>query len=230
MRALAEIVAPLACVSCGTEGSDELCTACASAVRVVARPWCERCGSPGAAEAPTCRGCADLGGFAKARSVVVFADAARGLTLQLKRRGRRRLASAIGELLAATAYRDSMLGPHTVVAWVPGGRSTRRTGFDHARLMAIALASASGVRASPLLRRAHDGPRQADVPLARRRSNVAGRFAARRARGHILLVDDVFTTGSTAEACATSLRDAGADRVDVITWARTLRHTPRSGA
>jgi predicted amidophosphoribosyltransferase len=79
-----------------------------------------------------------------------------------------------------------------------------------------------------LLVRAHDGPRQADVPFTDRRRNVEGRFVAVKAKGSVLLVDDVFTTGATAEACAEALKKAGADRVDVVTWARTLRRLPRA--
>jgi predicted amidophosphoribosyltransferase len=171
--------------------------------------------------------CAGLEAFDTARSLVAFAEPARALTLQLKRRGRRPLADDIGELLALLAVREGQLTPATRVTWVPGGGHTRRIGFDHAALMAFAIARAAGATAHALLSRANDGPRQADVPLARRRSNVAGRFAARPATGHVLLVDDVYTTGSTAEACSRVLKHAGAERVDVVTWARTPRLRPR---
>jgi predicted amidophosphoribosyltransferase len=230
MRGLVELLAPLRCVACGAEGGDELCPACAPRVRVLTRPWCERCGTPqgntrSIGHAP-CRLCSHLGGFDRARSLVVFVEPARRLTLQLKRRGRLALAAAIGELLAAMATREGLARPQTCVTWVPGGKKTRAVGFDHAGQIATTMARSLGARSDALLRRAHDGPRQADVPLARRRENVAGRFAAQSASGHVLLVDDVFTTGSTAEACATALREAGAERVDVITWARTLRLRP----
>jgi len=227
MRALIEMVAPLRCVGCASEG-DELCPACARDVRVVSRPWCTRCGTPtaGGANTHSCPRCSDLEGFARARSLVFFAEPARGLTLQLKRRGRRPLATAVGELLGLLVLREDIAGADTSVAWVPGGRRARRAGFDHAALMATALARSLGVRARPLLVRAADGPRQSDVPLARRRANVAERFVANDVRGHVLVVDDVFTTGATAEACAIALRRAGADRVDVVTWARTRRLRP----
>lgn len=220
MRGLVDLVAPIRCGACGEPG-EELCEPCAHSVIVLGPPWCERCGTPRASA--RCPACSALDGFARARSLVAFVEPARRLTLDLKRRGRRRLAAAVGGLLASLAEREDMHGAG-VVTWVPGGRSTVRTGYDHTQLLATATARVLGLPAARLLRRAVDGPRQADVPLERRRSNVSGRFVATRpAPGKALLVDDVFTTGATAEACALALRSAGATSVDVLTWARTLR-------
>jgi predicted amidophosphoribosyltransferase len=160
---------------------------------------------------------------------VEFAEPARRLTLHLKRRGRDELAEAIGALLALLAAREELVTSHTTVTWVPGGKKTLAHGFDHAAQLARALGRGVDVPAAPLLKRASDGPRQADVPLDKRRENVAERFVATHARPHVLLVDDVYTTGSTAEACARALRCAGAGSVDVVTWARTRRLRPRIG-
>jgi ComF family protein len=226
MRAIADLVAPLRCAGCGADAEHDLCDTCARRVRVVTRPWCERCGTQQSRSTNTCPACAHLAGFAKARSLVEFAEPARRLTLQLKRRGRGELASVVGELLALLASREGLARAGTTIAWVPGGRATRTHGFDHAAQIARALGRCLAVPAEPLLKRADDGPRQADVPLEKRRENVAARFRATGAAGHVLLVDDVYTTGSTAEACATALQRAGADAVDVVTWARTRRLHP----
>lgn len=173
-----------------------------------------------------CDGCADLGGFRRARSLVVFAEPARRLTLDLKRRGRGALARSIGRLLADLASAHGLADHAQTVTFVPAGGRARVLGFDHAELLARAAGRVLGIRMTRLVVRVNDGPRQADVAFAERRSNVRGRFAARPARGHVLLVDDVFTTGSTAEACALALLEAGATSVDVVTWARTLRRRP----
>jgi predicted amidophosphoribosyltransferase len=227
MRAIADLVAPLRCAGCGNDAHDDLCESCALRVRVLTPPWCDRCGTPQSGATNTCPACAHLGGFTRARSLVEFAEPSRRLTLQLKRRGRGELASVIGELLGLLAQREGMVTPSTTVTWVPGGRTSRMHGFDHAAQIARAIAASQHRPAEALLKRANDGPRQADVPLEKRRENVAGRFVVPRAKNHVLLVDDVYTTGSTAEACAAALRAAGAGAVDVITWARTRRRWPR---
>ena len=214
MRLFTDLVVPLHCVSCGAEDDGDLCRRCAEQVVVLCPPWCERCGAR-----PPCT-CDRLEGFARARSLVVFAEPSRSLTLRLKRRGATAVATAIGSLMGALARREGLEGD--TVTFVPGGRAAQRRGFDHAELVARAVARELGVPMVPLLRRAEEGPRQADVALERRRSNVRRRFAARPTASSVLLVDDVFTTGATAEACASALRRAGAPCVDVVTWARTL--------
>jgi predicted amidophosphoribosyltransferase len=134
----------------------------------------------------------------------------------------------VGGLLARLASAHGLVTGHTVVTYVPAGRRARGRGFDHAGLIASATAHALGSPLRRLVVRVADGPRQADVANNRRRANVRERFASRSASGHVLLVDDVFTTGATAEACSLALLEAGADAVDVVTWARTLRRwTPR---
>lgn len=77
---------------------------------------------------------------------------------------------------------------------------------------------------APLLERARPGTRQTGLRRDERRANVRGAFAATAAAsGTVLLVDDVYTTGATAGAAATALRAAGAARVEVVTFARTVR-------
>jgi predicted amidophosphoribosyltransferase len=56
-----------------------------------------------------------------------------------------------------------------------------------------------------------------------RRHNVAGAFVATGAPEHVVLVDDVYTSGATVHAAATALRRAGAREVDVVTFARAIR-------
>jgi ComF family protein len=229
MRALLDVVAPIRCVHCGAAADGELCPACARDVTVLTPPLCDRCGAPLPEPSPDCADCRDLEGFGRARSLVVFAEPARELTLALKRRGRPALARSVGELLAELVGAHRLATPDAVVTFVPGSRRARVRGFDHAELIAAAVARALGSPKRRLLVRASDGPRQADVPFMQRRANVRERFGAYPTGVSVLLVDDVFTTGATVEACSKALRTAGARSVNVVTWARTLRRRARYG-
>jgi ComF family protein len=103
---------------------------------------------------------------------------------------------------------------------------TRRVerGFNQADLLARGVAMALGRPLEPaLLRRAHRGPRQLGLSRRERRRVLEGVFAAspRAARRHVLLIDDVTTTGATIEACAAALRRAGARSVAAFAICRT---------
>jgi ComF family protein len=102
-----------------------------------------------------------------------------------------------------------------------------RRGFNQSELLAAEVGRRLGVPVRKVLRKRKATPAQAGLTSAQRRKNVAGAFEIRgRDRmegGHLLLVDDVFTTGATAAACAAALKRGGAERVTVLTLARADR-------
>jgi competence protein ComFC len=135
---------------------------------------------------------------------------------------------AIGPHLAAgMAEVAGDLVPADVVTWVPLSRRRRaRRGFDQAEVLARAVSESLGVPARPLLVRIRDTRAQARAGGSERRRALRDAFAGRRGggelAGRVLLVDDVLTTGATAAACARALRVSGAERVSVLTAARSL--------
>lgn len=136
------------------------------------------------------------------------------------------LAAPLGELLADEARDFLGRAPAYVVALPLHTRRYHARKYDQAQLLAGALAKATG-RESPTgwLTRTRETQRQVGLSESERVSNVASAFTASpsRVKGHeVLLVDDVFTTGSTARAAAHALREAGAVRVDVLTVARAF--------
>jgi ComF family protein len=122
------------------------------------------------------------------------------------------LARQLGRLLAPLPSAD-------LVVPVPlHPRRLRFRGFNQA---AELVRGAGGRPALSHLARVRDTPPQTDKPPPARLGNVAGAFSARNVFGaHVLLVDDVMTTGATADACARALRQAGAAAVMVLALAR----------
>jgi ComF family protein len=135
------------------------------------------------------------------------------------------LAAPLAELLAGEARSFLDRSPASVVALPLHTRRYHARKYDQAQLLAGALAKRTG-REAPLgwLTRTRETQRQVGLSEADRAHNVARAFtAASVVKGQeVLLLDDVFTTGSTARAAATALREAGAVRVEVLTVARAF--------
>jgi len=138
-----------------------------------------------------------------------------------KERGRRDLAAVAASLVVGALPRP----PVDALAFVPGDRDRGLArGHVPAAALTSELSAAWSIPVAALLRRRPGVERQRGLPRAERRLNVARAFFAPGASpARVGLVDDVYTTGSTATACATALRRAGARRVEVVCLARALR-------
>jgi len=185
-------------------------------------PLCERCGNQVAWPVSRCGECAGRRlAFDSARAAVAYEGAGARLVGAWKEGGRRRLARVAADLVT-----EQVAAPSSEAAtFVPAvaDRSLWR-GYNPARALATELAAAWHLPCLELLARAGTARRQRGLPLAERRVNVRGAFEARESVPRtVILVDDVYTTGATVAAAASALRVAGARRVDVVTFARTLR-------
>jgi len=185
---------------------------------------CALCGAPTVWPVSRCRECTGRRlAFASARAAVVYAGPARALVAAWKERGLRRAASLAGELLAEAVERPAA----DVITYIPPdpNRLLRR-GHHPAERLARELGMRWGLDAAPLLARRPGAPRprQAELERSDRLRNVRDAFVADSgAHGAVVLVDDVYTTGATVAAGAAALRRAGSARVDVVTFARTVR-------
>jgi ComF family protein len=144
----------------------------------------------------------------------------------------RTLSQPLADLLAKALPLDERLDAVTAVPlhW----RRQWQRGFNQSELLAQAIARRRGIRVVRALRRARPTQTQAGLSNTERRRNVAAAFACRRgaqklAGQRVLLIDDVMTTGSTAAACASALKQAGAARVVLLTVARVDRRMPGGG-
>lgn len=135
------------------------------------------------------------------------------------------MASKLGSLLNAALPREQQFD--VIVPMPLHWRKRLQRGFNQSELLAKFVSRRSGIRVSNALRRRKRTDAQAGLTRSQRRTNVAGAFEVSRrseVQGrHVLLIDDVFTTGATASACAGVLKRAGAQRVTVLTLARADR-------
>jgi predicted amidophosphoribosyltransferase len=160
------------------------------------------------------------------RAAFVYDDLARAFLLRAKLGGRRELLEPLGRQLASLVALEKLGRGSTVVVPVPSNPWVLlRRGFNPALELArpVALAAGLPVRSGLLRRRLWGLARSKRLGAAARRRAVAKAFrASRKARGErVLLVDDVITTGATAEQCARRLKEQGAASVRLLAWAVT---------
>ena len=243
LTAAVDLVFPPFCPICadrlGPARRDPLCGPCWEGLERITAPGCARCGLPFgefAGDARPAGGTDRSGGicgacrrhqpaFAYARAAAHYGDCARDALHAFKFGGRRALALPLGELLAELGPALPLAAVDVVVPVPLHPRRERERGFNQSWLLARRLAIVWGLtaRADVLARRVATAA-QTDLGAAARRLNVRDAFTVRRpelvAGRHVLLVDDVLTTGATAAACAVALRSGGAATVGVVTVAR----------
>jgi predicted amidophosphoribosyltransferase len=215
-----DLLLPQRCLACLRPGA-QICDACRLGLRLIGPPLCARCGAPTAWPVERCRECSGRRlSFGHARAAVEYDEAIRRVVAGWKERGLRGIAAWAAEIVVATCPRPDV----RCIVPVPADRDRWLKRGHHA---ATGLARELGTRwklpVEPLLMRTGPSTPQRGLDDASRRRNVREAFRAEAAPRVVLLVDDVYTTGATANAAAAALRKAGARRVEVVTFARTIR-------
>lgn len=199
-----------------------LCEKCEQLVEWIADPACRRCGCPNVADPATCPNCAGKP-FDFDRLVVPwqFGKNVQKLIHGLKYEGK---TFVVPVLVDAIVRRISWLGivcSDTVVVPVPLHSSRmRERGYNQSQLLAKGVARTLGIRTENVLNRTRPTATQTQLGLAERARNVDRAFAVRLpkrvSRKPVLLIDDVFTTGATVNACTKVLLEAHASEVTVV--------------
>jgi ComF family protein len=231
---LADAVFPPVCVDCGglVEAGGALrhvCAKCAPLISRVVPPHCVTCGHPFYGEVAgerLCPHCAELQpAYREGRTVVLLKGPARALVHELKYHHGLHAMADIETLARGSEHVLGFVRGATLVPVPLHPRKERARGYNQAALLAAVLARAAGggARVAPLLRRVTHTVSQTRFDRKTRQENLKNAFAL--ARGAVLnpanryiLVDDVFTTGSTLNTCARVLRRAGGLNLDVVTF------------
>ena len=214
LRLLIDLVAPPACAACG---APPLCPPCRTALSWLPPDTCPRCALPRPC-GPPCP--AARAAFTRAWSPLAYEDTARALVAALKFRGRLAVADLMAAQIAANAPDGLLAG--TLVAVPTAPRRRRARGFDQAALLVAAVHRRTGLPVARLLQRS-DHARQAGAGRSARLAAPIAVTVRGRAPALVTLVDDVHTTGATLDSCAKALQTSGAQRVQALTYARTLR-------
>lgn len=231
---ITDILFPPTCLMCGIAltGDDRypFCADCLNAMHRVAPPLCPSCGRPFTAapgEDHLCEECILLHSpFSIARAWGRYEGVLLDAIHLFKYHGRISVGEALGRMMAKVPPTSLAIRSYSLVVPVPlHPKRLRERGFNQSLILArqIAKQHAIPLDFSALRRRSHT---EAQVNLSgkERRANVRGAFAvtdrSKIKRHRILLVDDVYTTGSTVMECANVLMQNGAREVAVLTLAR----------
>lgn len=224
---LLDLVYPPHCLVCRAEGETYLCAACIEKIDIITPPFCRKCGGP--TESYHCEECRDREyHFECSRSAGIFEDVLRDAIHALKYQNHIAIVEPLAEIMAQSFNDTGLAGRADIIVPIPihASRMIHR-GFNQSEELARGFSKRVHLPMEPhILRKARKTKRQMELPFDLRISNIQGSFKvthAERIRGkRVLLVDDVFTTGSTLDEAAKVLLAAGASVVNAYTLAKSL--------
>ena len=233
-RSLVRIVYPAYCVSCRIPlflSETYLCTTCGQKVEPLKAPLCLKCANPlppYGSRLSTCAQCrSERRYFDRGFALVKYQDPVRTILHQVKFQKKLWLLKIFSEPLEQFSC-STQLKNYDVLIPVPlDTRRERERGFNQALMIAQILAGRNreGVPVRQILRKRKRTFPQSQLKRQERLSNLNGAFLVKKrgsVRGkQLLLIDDIFTTGSTINECAKILKEDGAERVDFLTIARS---------
>lgn len=230
-NALLDVAFPASCAGCGglVDGSplSHVCDRCFARIHVIEDPRCLTCGYPFFGEAEShgdCQHCVKLRPrFSRGWAVALFRGPIRDLIYALKYNDGLWALDDLGRIAEYAEGLGDFLDDGILVPVPLHARKQRERGYNQSALLAESIASRfAGVRLESILERVIDTPSQTQFNRDERYRNLRNAFSLVPKRAidpaqRYIIVDDVFTTGSTLNACAAALRKAGAKRVDVLT-------------
>lgn len=233
---LADLVFPPRCIACGhpADGRDDhpFCASCLSRIHFIRSPLCPCCGVPFAAEEGRDHLCGEClsseACYTAARAVGTYETVLLDAIHRFKYQGRIHVGEMLGRFMAEYDYPSFRMADYTMLIPVPLHlKRLRERGFNQSVVLARQAANRHSIPMNfrVLKRRVWTDP-QVTLGKEAREANVKGVFEVADGgivKGEkILLVDDVFTTGSTVKECARVLMESGTAAVGVLTLARAV--------
>jgi ComF family protein len=218
---LLDLVFPPSCAGCNREGAF-LCTDCEADLPRLEAPFCRTCSDPGPRS--LCEWCSSTTQpFDGITAPYRWNGAVQQMVYALKYRGVRASAPRLAEFMAAHLSNTS-ISADLIVPVPLHRRRERKRGYNQSELLAKGIAERTGIPvATSVLTRTRDTRPQVTMKNPdERRENIAGAFecVGDVAGKHVLLIDDVVTTGATIAACSTPLRAAGVTSIWALSMAR----------
>ncbi|MDP8243887.1 MAG: ComF family protein [Candidatus Hinthialibacter antarcticus] len=237
-QTLIDLIYPPVCAGCGGEVAGTgppVCEACLLSAPRIEKPLCQTCGAPGEnPHAKHCPECPEKAHYHRARAVLDYQDkTVKKLIQGLKFHYQTGLAVPLGDLMLEGFNQYFKDEQYDAIVPVPLHRKRKRQReFNQATLLAQAIQREHNLPMieNAVMRIRHTKPQTSMTPL-KRKTNVLGAFAVKDASviqgAQLLLVDDIYTTGSTTNEIARVLIEAGAKHVDVLTLSRSLMNLYR---
>lgn len=232
-RAFRDVIFPESCICCGAglkrNNGISFCQICLQHVSLIQEPFCTTCGKPfdrSAGESHLCSFCLKKRWFfTRARAVVCYQGPVAAAVKTFKYKGRMYGLETFAALTRQFYMYHPQPEPDMILPVPLHPRRLRKRGFNQSLVLCRKLFSKSKTKINPLvLKRPHWTRPQTGLNGAERRRNVRNAFRVKNpeqiTNKRILLVDDVFTTGSTVNECARILLKSKADEVEVFTFAR----------
>lgn len=229
-KGLLELLYPPHCYLCGEPiQGGYICDGCLNEIERVEPPICDRCGGPlDNDRLDLCPECANrIRYFHLARSYGFYEGGLAELIKALKYQGERALSKELARYLyeIADGVREQIGATYEAITFVPMTKpELKERGFNQAALLAKDLGKALGVEAFPTLIKVRETEAQTKLKAKDRLENLKGAFSCATPGPYcksILLIDDVYTTGATANECSKVLKEGGYEQVLVLTVART---------
>lgn len=204
------------------------CSECVDHMEQISRsmPICDKCGKYLEKGEGLCHDCREkMPDFDICRSVGPYTDTFRIVAKVLKFMCKKNLAFRMGAMMAQVVKEEERFWPLDLILPVPSSQgSLKQRGFSQTELLGHQISRILKIKMlTDVLLRVKDTPHQRDLTREEREKNLLCAFEIKDIkkvyRKNILLVDDIYTTGSTIRECTKMLLEAGAARVAVVTWA-----------